>query len=132
MKRCIAFLTAVVLIFALTGCGGGYFAIGFVQSNSPKSYYMSFMQLEGTVSVDLKYENGEVLEYSGKLEKGSITVYYDCDGTTSELFKISGGESVETVRVSLPDIQKKGKVYIDIVTDGKCENGSFSFKIVSK
>ena len=120
----------LLLSVSLTGCGkyvSSYSAAALVKSNTSKSASISFLELKGTVVYTLKCKSGDEgrLVYSGNLDGGSMTVYYDCDGEKKELFSLNGKESVSS---SLEDL-KEGKVYIIIETDGRCENGSLSFKL---
>ena len=94
---------------------------------------MSFWKFDGTIVFKLKCKDSgkEVLKYSGKLEDkneeedGTITVYYDDDGTKKELFTLKNGESVEATLNKL----NEGTVYIIVETDNRCENGELEFNI---
>ena len=99
-----------------------------VESGYSDSKSFSFGMMKGQKVFRLKYDGheGGLLVYSGKLDTGKLTVYYDCDGTKKELFKLEAGGSVEAADVKLTE---KGLVYIIIETDGKCEEGKFEFKI---
>ena len=97
-----------------------------ISSNTANSSSVEFSTLKGTKTLQMKTkEDGATLEYSGKLVEGSITVYYDEDGTKKELFTVEGGENKEGSVV----IEKKGKLYLILETDGKCESGKFKFEI---
>ena len=132
MKKPVIISAAVMLIcvICLSGCSkyiSKYNAVGFVHSNDYSSAFMNFQSFEGTIVYTLNPGNdseGE-LKYSGKLETGNATVYYDCDGTKKELFSISSDGEVDS---SIPDPGNK-TVYVIVETDGKCENGDFKFEL---
>ena len=140
MKRKMLKIAVMMLItlsiFTLTACGkytSSWSAVGFVHSNTSKSASMSFWKFSGTMVFKLKCKDAtkEVLNYNGRLENeddgenGSITVYYDVDGTKNELFSLQNGESVEASFDKL----NEGTVYIIVETDGRCENGELEFNI---
>ena len=130
MKRIIRIIAVTVIMIAaclgLTGCGrytSSYVASICVTTSDS----VSFGSLKGTMVFTAKCdgEEGRKIKYSAKLDTGSFTVYYDSDGTKKELFTINAGESVEASGGELV----KGTVYIILETDGKCEDGKFSFEI---
>ncbi len=131
MKKTVAILfVCVFAVAALSGCSkytSHYFSIGFVHSNGAGSASMSFFEFEGSFNFKLKCrsEDRPVIKYSGKLEAGEITVYYDCGGTKTELFSISSGGDVRSSGGTLP----YDTVYIIVETDGNCKNGDFKFEI---
>ena len=125
-------LAAALLIGAL--CMGGcskynskYNAVGFVHSNTSKSAFMTFYSFDGTMAFKLKCgsESAGNIKYSAKLESGSITVYYDNDGTRTEWFSLSAGEEAEASVGPFGD----GTVYVIVETDGKCMNGDLRFDV---
>ena len=125
-------LVAVFLMAAvsLVACGGPYTshytAMVLVESNHSDSASMSFSSFKGKKVFKVKVKDADsVIRYSGQLESGSITVYYDNAGTKEEWFSLRDGESVEG---SL-DNPGKGKVYIIVETDGKCKEGKLSFEV---
>ena len=130
-KRGLVFVTALltVLCMNLTGCSGyasSFRATVLITTNTASSASVEFSTLTGTKVQQMKTkEDGATLEYGGKLVEGSMTVYYDEDGTKKELFTVKGGENKEGSVV----IEKKGKLYLILETDGKCENGKFTFEI---
>lgn len=121
-------LLVVAAAVAAVGCGvrytSHYSATVLIQSNKSDSAWVSFSSLKGTIVYKLKvrYED-EFLRYYGKLGEGSITVYYDNEGTKEEWFSLQGGENVEG-KLEKPG---KGKVYIIVETDGKCKDGKLDF-----
>ncbi len=130
-KRLIAALSvAVVLILPLAGCGrysSGYFGTLMVRNNTSGSAYLSFHTLEGTVVFRLECdgENAGGIKYSGELESGSVTVYYDSDGTRTELFSVESGGKAD----STGGVIKKGTVYIIVVAEKGSTDGKFSFSL---
>ena len=131
MKRFLL-LTAIAICFCLclTGCGrysSHYIATALIQSNDSNSAFMDFYHFKGTIVFKLKIDKHSTgtINYSAKLSSGSITVYYDSDGTKKEWFSLHNGESVESSLEGL----NKGKVYIIIESDGQCENGELNFKV---
>lgn len=123
------FLMILALAFSLTGCSS-YTEHGvgtvIIQNNVSDKATVSFSSLDGTRVYELKVKNSkDVLKYSGKLSKGSATVYYDNDGTKKELFSVSAGEDVD----SSLEVLEKGTLYIIIETDGTAEGGDFSFSL---
>ena len=131
MKRFTVLL--FVLIFAvcgLTGCNkysSHYNTVGHAYSNTSGSAWTSFMELDGTEVFKLKCESGKTAEilYSGKLETGSLTVFYDCGEGKTELFSMQSGEEIH----ACSDPLTADTVYIIMETREACQNGSFSFEI---
>ena len=131
MKKVVAILfVAAFAAVGLFGCSkysSHYFSIGFVHSNDRDSASMSFFEFDGSFCFKLKCksEDRAKIAYSGKLEEGDITVYYDCGGTKTELFSIGSGGNVGSSGGSLPE----DTVYIIVETSGNCKNGDFKFGI---
>ena len=100
MKRFLALLLLCATIFTLSSCGkysSSYSAVGLVKRSDRDSCSVSFMSLSGTISFNIRldgHEEGE-LEYEGKLEEGSLSVYYDIYGTKELLFSLKAGEKTE-------------------------------------
>ena len=122
-------LIMMVLCFSLTGCNK-YTSHGvatvMIQNNTSDKATVSFSSLDGTDVYKLKVKDtSDVLKYSGKLDNGSATVYYDNDGTKKELFTVGADEKVDSSLEAL----EKGTLYIIIETDGKAEGGDFSFSL---
>ncbi|EWM52463.1 hypothetical protein [Ruminococcus flavefaciens] len=132
MKRrslLIISLIMILSVFCLAGCNvntSGYMATGYVKSNTTGSAHMSFSSFKGSDSFSISSRSGSAkeLKYSGKLESGNITVYYETDGTKKELFSLKGGEEIDS---SLSDLGK-GTVKITLDTEEKCKGGKFDFK----
>jgi len=126
MKKTVIILAAAVLVLSLTGCSkyvSSYKAVGFVHSNEQKSSYMSFYSFEGRMVFRLKSTKEGDVKFTARLESGNATVWYDYNGTKSELFKIGAGESYD----SHGGYVETGTVYIIVETDGNCKNGEFRF-----
>lgn len=118
-----------VLCLGLAGCSGytsSYSATVLITENTSNSASISFSTMKGSKVLQMKTkEEGKTLEYFGSLAEGKVTVYYDEDGSKKELFTISGGEKAE----SSVKLNSKGKLYVIVETDGKCETGRFQFEI---
>ena len=127
--KSLMMMLLVVFLFGLTGCGkyqSHYSAMMHVQTNTSDSGSVSFSKFEGMESFTLKCtDSKQKLEYSGKLDKGNATVYYDNGGNKTELFKVSAGEEIASTLEGL----EKGKIYIIIETDETCEDGNFNFEL---
>ena len=122
MKKRISLLIAAFIILVMTGCGGyisSYKATGFVRSNTSTSVFMNFWSFEGRMVFRLRAKAEGELKYTASLEKGNLTVFYDNDGTKSELFSLKDGGTAD----SSGGYVEEGTVYIIVETDGKCENG---------
>ena len=132
MKKvlCILF-TMLLLTFSLAGCSqyvSHYNAVGLVRSKESDSAWMSFIGFEGTEVFKLKCKSEDQAEivYSGELEEGSLTVYYDCGGTKKELFSLQSGENIQSAGGELPE----DTIYIIVETSERCCNGNLSFKVI--
>lgn len=132
MKKATSLLFALLFVcFALAGCGkyvSSYSAVAFAHSNERASAWMSFMSFSGSQVFKLKCEsdNEAAIRYEGKLENGSLSVFYDCGGEKKELFSLHAGDDIQSAGGALPE----DTVYIIVETSEKCENGSLSFEIV--
>ena len=128
MKKVLAIILSLLLIFTLAGCGkytSSYSALALVHSNDSDSALLNFYTLNGRMVFKLNCPDEGTLKYKAKLESGSVNVYYDITGTKEELFTLSDGEEVES---QLEDIGS-GKLYIIVETDGKATNGDFHFSV---
>ena len=129
-KNIIIFLISVLCLCCFVGCSkymSHYSAIASVRTNSPGKGYLGFSSFQGTMVFSLKCKDGSArqMDYTAKLEDGSASVYYDCDGTKKLLFTIGSGESVSSSLEGLP----VGKLYVIVETDGKCKEGRFDFEM---
>ena len=130
-KTTVSLLLALMLLLCLSGCSrysSSFKAVMLVSSNTSKSASMSFSNFTGTkvFKMNCKSASGGILEYSGKLEGGSATVYYDNGVTKTELFSIKSGETLETMSLKV----NPGTVYVIVETDGTCREGRFDFKLI--
>ncbi len=127
MKRSLLTLT-VIFALLISGCGkysSSYRATLLISSNEKQSAFMDFSSFTGTKVFKLKSTGDGDIDYTVSLGSGSATVYYDYIGTKEELCKVNGGDSLDLSGGFIG----KGTVYIIVETDGKCEDGKFSFKI---
>ena len=129
-KNILLTLLVVAAAVAAVGCGVKYTshfsATVLVSSNDSDSARMSFSSFNGTKVFKVKVKDADsVIRYSGTLESGSITVYYDDAGTKEEWFTLQAGESVDGTL----DNPAEGKCYIIVETDGRCKEGKLSFEV---
>lgn len=129
-KLASVFLVPVMLFcLVFTSCdryNSSFMAMMLVTSNTSQKASMSFSSFKGTKVFKVKCkEEGETLSYSGHLDKGELSVYYDDDGTKKMLFTIKDGEQVEEKSEEL----SKGTVYIIVETEGKCSDGKLEFSV---
>ena len=125
-------LAALLLLcaFCLTGCArytSGYSAMGLIHANIGNTASMDFYQFSGKMVFTLTCEDPakEAIRYTGRLECGSATVWYDCGDGKVKLFSIVPGKEADDLGGQLA----KGTVYIIVETKEKCQNGSFHFGI---
>lgn len=128
--RRIMVLGMIMATLIFSGCSpyaSSFRTTACVTTNTSDQASISFSTFEGTrvFTVKVKGDDEGILEYSGKLGAGSAKVYYDADGTKKELFAVEAGKEV---KASLDDLGK-GKVYLILETDGKCEEGRFEFNL---
>lgn len=121
-------LFMALFFLGLAGCSSyvsSFSATMMVSNNFNDSASLNFLKMKGTKVLHVKCKSDEgKLNYSGKIGKGRVTVYYDDNGTKKELFSLTeDGSTSSSVTVS------KGKIYLIIETDGTCEDGVFSFKV---
>ena len=125
---CLVVLS-LLIVLGITGCSK-YSSHGIatliVQNYDSDEASVNFGWLDGSRVYNMEVkDSNEVLRYSGKLGKGTATVFYDNGVGKKELFKIQTGESVD----STFNLLEKGTLYIIIETDGECESGDFEFKL---
>lgn len=127
MKKLIPILVLVVLTLAcLVGCSkytSRYSAVLLISTGTSKAGSISFTSFSGTKVFKLK-SSGQ-LNYSAELGTGAATVYYDCNGTKTQLFSIGAGQKVGPSSIAVTP----GTVYVIVETDGKCQDGKFSFDV---
>lgn len=129
LSKALIVAAMALLLLTLSGCNGYvsyYKAVAFVHTNTAKNASMSFSSFEGTMVFKLKCESSEEkINYSAKLENGSAKVYYDCNGTKTELFSVNSGDDVSDIG----GILQKGTVFIIVEISGGGQHGSFTFDI---
>ncbi len=128
MKKGLIIFVLLALMLALAGCSiykSSYSALGLVRSNTSHRAYLNFHSLKGSLAYTLKVNGSEDIVCTGKLDEGSLCVYYDVDGNKRELIQLSGGQSFDIVMDDLPS----GKVHIIVETDGKCKDGRLEFEV---
>lgn len=121
----ITCILVFLCILSVTGCGrysSTYNAVGLVRSNDTDSAYMDFCSFDGTMVFRLKSTGETAIRYSAELESGEATVYYDFDGTKTELFSLKSGEKQESYGGHVGS----GTVYVIVQTNGECQNGHVS------
>ncbi len=126
----VSALFLCLLSFALSGCDkyvSSCSVMACVQTNTSSKASVSFSKLTGKMVYKLKTDTTKVIHYTGELNSGSITVYYDTDGTKKEMFTIKAGENVDATLGSL----QKGTTYVILETNEKSSNGSFCFEVES-
>lgn len=123
----LSFLLVGLLIFGSSCVTGSYSAVGMTESKSNNKVNFTFMSLKGNKVYSLKCKNGSecILEYYGKIESGSITVYYSVNGERTELFTLNGGEEVDSSIGSIP----VGSISLIIESRELSKNGSFKFQM---
>ena len=125
-KTLIVLLLVALCLVCFAACSkynSHYSALLLITSNTSKAASIRFTSLNGTKAFKLKSDG--VLNYSAKLTGGSATVYYDYNGTKMELFSIGSGQEVGPASVNVTP----GTVYVIVETNGKCEEGQFSFDV---
>ena len=127
MKKLIPVLVLILLaLICLVGCSkytSRYSAVLLISTGTSKSGSINFTTFSGTKVFKLK-SSGQ-LNYSAELGTGNATVYYDCNGTKTELFSIGAGQKVGPSSIAVTP----GTVYVIVETAEKCQNGKFSFDV---
>lgn len=128
--RVIIAVVILVLCFTLSACGNNYAshysAALMVSTNTSNKASVSFDSFSGTYVIKLKNNGADevFLTCEATLEEGNIKVYYDFNGEKLNLFEIETNGSVNRKTESFTGNKT---VYIIIESDGKCNEGSFSF-----
>lgn len=132
-KTCAVLLAVILLAAALTGCRGyssSYKAVAFVHSNTASNAFMSYYSFDGTMVFKLKASKGDKLVFSGKVETGSVMVFYaDSDGDLIGLFEVGDGEELQSSTAVDRNLIWQNRVWIVVKTNGQSKNGSFDFTI---
>ena len=133
MKKFVSVIMAVValvLCFTLSACGNKYVsrynAMLMVRTNTSNNASVSFDSFSGTYVIVLKNNSADevFITYEATLEEGNIKVYYDFDDEKLNLFEIETNGSVDGETETFTGNKT---IYIIIESDGKCNDGSFSF-----
>ncbi len=130
-KVFIATIT-LVLCFMLSACGtkyvSRYSATLMVRSNTSNKASVSFDTFSGTYVAQLKNNGADeaFITYEAKLSEGNIKVYYDFNDEKLNLFEIKTDGSTEGKTEAFTGNKT---IYIIIESDGKCNEGSFSFAL---
>ena len=123
---------ALVLCFALSACGNGYASnysgTAIVTTKTSNKASISFGSFSGTCAMQLKNQGTDevYITYEASLEEGNINVYYDFNGEKLSLFEIGTDGSVEGKTEAFTGNRT---IYVIIESDGKCNEGSFSFAL---
>ena len=128
IKNGISLIVAIIMLLSLTGCSAyssRYRAVGFVHSNESASSFMNFYTFDGRMVFKMKSSGEGELTYTAKLESGNATVYYDSNGSKTELFSVSAGDELH----AHGGYVEAGTVYVIVETDGECRNGDFRFSL---
>ena len=127
MKKLLPVLVLIILAMAcFVGCSrytSRYSAVLLVSTGTSKAGSINFTSFSGTKVFKLK-SSGQ-LNYSAELGTGNAIVYYDCNGTKTQLFSIGAGQKVGPSSIAVTP----GTVYVIVETDGKCQEGKFSFDV---
>ncbi len=132
MKKFVSVIIAVaalVLCLALSACGkyvSHYSAMLMVKTNTSHKASVSFDTFSGTCVLHLKNNDTDevFITYEATLGQGNIKVYYDFNEEKLNFFEIETDGSVEGRTETFTGNKT---IYIIIESDGKCNEGSFSF-----
>ena len=130
-KKTFFIILLAALALGLSACNPyttHFVASSCAHSNASDSAFLSFGSFDGAMAFTLECGNseGSGIEYSGKLDRGSLVVYYDDAGKKTEWFSLKAGEQIEPTKKRF----KEGKVYFAIETTDKCEEGNLDFRVV--
>lgn len=128
----ILVVTASLGLCACTKYKSSYSATMLICQETNNKATMDFEKITGTKVFQLKWkeDSESIIQYTGSLEKGSLKVYYDCGEGKEELFTLKAGESVELAYGG--KALNGATTYIIVETDGKCEGGRLTFKLIHK
>ena len=133
MKKFVSVIiatVALILCFTLSACGNKYVshysAMLMVRENTPNKASVSFDSFSGTYVIQLKNNSADevFLTYDATFGEGNIKVYYDFNDEKLSLFEIETNGSVDGKTKTFTGNKT---IYIIIESDGKCNDGSFSF-----
>ena len=133
MKKIASVIIAVVtfvLFFTLSACGNKYVshysAALMVRTNTSDKASVSFDSFSGTYVMHLKNNSADevFISYEATLREGNIKVSYDFNDEKLNLFEIETNGSTDGKTETFTGDKT---IYIIIESDGKCNDGSFSF-----
>ena len=130
IERVIIAAVVLALCFSLSACGSKYVshysATMMVRTNTSDEASVSFDSFSGTYIMQLKNNGADevFISYEATLGDGNINVYYDYNGEKLNLFEI---ETNGSVAEKTETFTGNKTIYIIIESDGKCNEGSFSF-----
>ena len=128
--RAIIAAAALVLCFTLSACGSKYVShystMLMVRENTSNKASVSFDSFSGTYVMQLKHKSADevYINYEATLGEGNIKVYYDYNDEKLNLFELEANGSVDGKTETFTGNKT---IYIIIESDGKCNDGSFSF-----
>lgn len=123
-------VVTLVLCFTFSACGNKYVshyrATLMVRTNSSNEASVSFDSFSGTYVMQLKNNSADevFITYKATLGSGNINVYYDYNDEKLNLFEL---ETNGSVAEKTQTFTGNKTIYIIIESDGKCNEGSFSF-----
>lgn len=132
LTRAIISTMLLILCFTLTACdnkySSHYSASTMASKNTSSEASVSFGSFSGVYVIKLKSSGNDqvFITYNATLKKGNIKVYYDYDDEKLDLFTIGADGSVSERTEAFTTNQT---IYIIIESDGKCNEGSFSFAL---
>ncbi len=97
-----------------------------VRENTSEKASVSFDSFSGTLVMKLKNNSADevFIDYEGSLGEGNIKVSYDFNDAKLNLFDIETEGSVDGKTETFTGNKA---IYIIIESDGKCNDGNFSF-----
>lgn len=129
MKKLLPIIFSLIFLL-FPACGNRYVsnykAVGLVKNNTKSDCNARFSSLEGTLVFKMNASADCDIDYSAKIEAGSISVYYDSLGQKELLFTLNAGESVES---SGGYSTNSSTVYIIIETISKTTEGRLEFSL---
>ncbi len=133
MKKFASVIITVLILtlcFTLSACGNKYAshysATKMATTNTSNKASVSFDSFSGIYVMQLKNNGSDevFITYKATLKKGNIKVYYDFNDEKLNLFEIETNGSVDKKTETFTGNKT---IYIIIESEGKCNEGSFSF-----
>lgn len=128
----IIVIVMFVLCFALSACGNKYHSkynsTLMVEEKTTNKASVSFDSFNGTYVIKFRNTGSDkvCISYKAALKEGSFKAYYDFNDEKLDLFEIGADGSVEGKTEAFAGDKI---IYIIIESDGKCNEGSFSFTL---